>query len=57
MHLNGELVPLDLVELFSILSCAGTVAVVLDKFVCISQIIASRVLYCSNNAQVKFYDE
>lgn len=54
MHLNGELEPLVLVEVLSDLSGAGAVDVDVgsDKFVFISCIIDSRVLYCRKDVNV-----
>lgn len=53
MHLNGELEPRVLVELFSILSKVGAADAKFDESVLTSRTIASKVLYCLKN---KDYD-
>lgn len=65
MHLNGELEPLVLTELFSLLPCAGAADVEFDKPILTSWAMASKVLYCSKcveesyqmNEKKKWYDE
>lgn len=46
MHLNGELEPLVLIELFSIFSDVGAVDVEFDISVFTSRNMDSRLLYC-----------
>lgn len=53
MHLNGELEPLVLVELLSLVCVVGAPEVELGKSVFIPRTMDSRVLYCSHSEEVK----